>query len=1312
MTRSSLGPEWDDLAGDAELVVSELVTNATLHGEPPIVVRLLAGDRIRVEVHDGGRSAPIVVKRNTEAMTGRGLALVAAVSAEWGVEAAESGGKVVWAELAREAAPSGQEPDVDLEALLDSWSDEDPATDVHTVRLGAVSTGLLLAAKSHIDNVVRELTLVREGEAARGRRLPHHLEALVESVAGDFAAARTQIKRQAVASAARGDAITDLELQLSPAAADAGERYLAALDQADRHARASDLLTLAAPRVHRLFRQWYVRELVAQLRALSSGEAPPTVRSFQDVLADEITELGEIADISAQLALLQKVTSMLADADGAEEMARIVVDNAVRFLGVETARVRLLGDDGMLRSVAWRGRHVDIAEPQAEYSIDSDLPGARAARTGRTVYMRSLRRTFARIPGLGEQYPAGRSGNAVPLMSGSQPLGVLTLTFVSGEMSDEAQLEFVESLADALAQGLRRVRLAASDRQRSDTLSFLSDALEMLVSVDDPGDVLERLVTHAVPRVADWCTVYVGDGDELKRAAMAIDGFPELADRLKQAPPLSRRLDLVHNRVYETGRPEAIDSELVQLLESLYPGLDLSELGGATRTSGLCVPIDLRGRRLGVIALAFTTSGRQVNPAVVQALTGLAERAALAFELTDLRRSQREPADRVVLELAVSAGGIGTFDWDLLTGRLLWDEVTLQMFGFDSGTLDRSIGEFFERVHPADQDRVRELLQRAIERCGVYDSEYRVVLPGGGLRWVAARGRALPGPEGRAVRLIGAVHDTTDRRDSDARVARVLDSMSAAFFFLDREWRFAYVNSQAEVILGRPAGDLLGQVVWDLFPATVGSDFETFYRHAARTGEPVAFDAYYPEPLNAWYEVRAWPQPDGLAVYSLDITALRRARERAERAISRAGLLSRVTEELASVLDPSEAMRVLAQLVVPALADWAVVTLIDDDAQVGDRRGLRQAAGWHHRPGLRDLVNLYAEARLEAMTDDAIVVRAVESAEPQLLSAPAMEALRPMFHPGTAALEMLEQLAPAAVAVLPLNGRTYPVGMLTLCADPQRGDFGDEDLELARDIAARAGVVLDRARLYRQQREVAETLQRSLLTDPPATEELEIAVRYAPAAEAAQVGGDWYDSFTQRDGSVMLVIGDVMGHDLHAAAAMGQVRTLVRGIGAHGGQGPAQLLEDVEAAMGTLRLDTTATVVVARVEQADTTGGPRRRFRWSNAGHPPPILIDADGAVEVLEAPAADLLLGAMGGTERHELVADLRPGAAVILYTDGLVEERERPLDAGIDRLRELLSGLAAGDLEDLCDRVLAQMMAERPEDDVALLAVRLRPA
>lgn len=289
--RRLLAGAAEELVGDVELVVSELVANAALHGAPPLRLRLRGGPRVRVEVHDGGRAVPVRVRSDDAAMTGRGLGMVAVLASSWGVDVADGPGKVVWAELDTAGAPAGEATpgELDVEALLASWGDDGEQR--HTVTLGAVATELLVAAKAHIDNVVRELTLL--GEAGGGAAPSPAVADLVRAATVDFAEARAEIKRQAALAATRGDAVTDLVLHLPASAADAGERYLAALDEADRWARSARLLTLAPPRVHRLFRRWYVGAIVDALRALAAGQAPPAPVPLQVLLAREVTTLDE-----------------------------------------------------------------------------------------------------------------------------------------------------------------------------------------------------------------------------------------------------------------------------------------------------------------------------------------------------------------------------------------------------------------------------------------------------------------------------------------------------------------------------------------------------------------------------------------------------------------------------------------------------------------------------------------------------------------------------------------------------------------------------------------------------------------------------------------------------------------------------------------------------------------------------------------------------------------------------------------------------------------------------------------------------------
>ncbi|HEV2798218.1 MAG TPA: PAS domain-containing protein, partial [Nocardioides sp.] len=219
-----------------------------------------------------------------------------------------------------------------------------------------------------------------------------------------------------------------------------------------------------------------------------------------------------------------------------------------------------------------------------------------------------------------------------------------------------------------------------------------------------------------------------------------------------------------------------------------------------------------------------------------------------------------EESDRVALRLAIDAAGVGAFVWNLVSGRLRWDTRLLELFGLDEASFGGTIEAFNEYVHPDDLPRVSAALQRAITTCGEYDAEYRVVLPDRGVRWIAARGRAFAETEGGpAVRLVGAAYDTTQVREGDARIGRVLETMSSAFYQLDTDWRFTYVNSEAERLLGSGRERLVGESIWAAFPDTVGSTFEVHYRQAMTTGHPVSFEAYYPPPLDGWYEVRAWP---------------------------------------------------------------------------------------------------------------------------------------------------------------------------------------------------------------------------------------------------------------------------------------------------------------------------------------------------------------------------------------------------------------------------------------------------------------------
>jgi len=328
------------------------------------------------------------------------------------------------------------------------------------------------------------------------------------------------------------------------------------------------------------------------------------------------------------------------------------------------------------------------------------------------------------------------------------------------------------------------------------------------------------------------------------------------------------------------------------------------------------------------------------------------------------------------------------------------------------------------------------------------------------------------------------------------------------------------------------------------------------------------------------------------------------------------------------------------------------------------------------------------------------------------------------------AIPDLNVIAYAGMPLVDVDGRV--IG--SLCAiDGQPRRWSDEDLAVLVDLAdacsselqlramrERAGQAAALAaeqwrrteQLLEERSSVAETLQRAMLTHLPESDHLEVAARYLAAHARDQVGGDWYDAFLTPDGATVVAIGDTSGHDISAAADMGQLRTLLRGYAVDRDEPPSRTMRRLDQAMATLSIQTLATVVLARIEQdAEDAARGLRRLRWTNAGHPAPVLLHADGSVEVLRTPP-ELLVGVDPDCRRTDHVVPLPPGSTLLLHSDGLIEQRatRRSIDAGTALLVERLTGQAHLPLEALIDRVLDALPDGR-EDDVVVLAVRMHP-
>jgi PAS domain S-box-containing protein len=1491
----------EDVVDAAGLVVTELATNAVLHGSAPfrLVVSSQAEGGARIEVHDSSRAVPVRPRPGGDGMTGRGLALVDAVAADWGVMATEEG-KYVWAELTRGSVNLAEPGEVDLDALLagfEDWPDE--VAERFEVTLGDVPTDLLLDAKAHVDSVVRELTLSESGSRSGvSGTLPRHLAELVHDVVTEFAEARQAIKRQAIAAAGRGQARTTLTLTLRGDAAAAGERYLAALEEADTYARSSRLLTLAAPPQHRAFRRWYVTSLVDGLRRATEGERCVTAPSFETFLMAEVGHLAELQQVSDRAARLQRVSSALAAALDSEQVAETALAEAAAELGAMRGAVLLPGPDlpsfgtqigytrelwaslaaawadrvvlpgltayrtgravwletreerdqqypaygayesdivaacavpmhvaghtvGVLRLsfaearlftederaflealaavaaqaleraslfetktlvadrltrlqavtaalVATRtvdevldvaiehatglvgariaslclvqedGRTVAVAriKPALEgpaarwqtFGIEDPVPVAEAIRTGMLLWVDSLAERDARWPALAEvNREFEHSLVVLPLHADDGTPGALTLSFPVDEdhgLRAAAPHEFFMAFADACAQALQRARAAEREEEANRKLNFLAQASAELASSLDVERTLSRVVRLAVPILADWCVLHLVEDGELAPLAVAhVDPDKTTLARASQERWPARLADPSGvGQVVRSGTPLHIPSITRLQAQLAADGRQLASRGAEYDAmmqelgllSVIIVPLTARGRTLGALTFITAESGRIYDETDVDFAQDLASRAAVAVdnarlfhEATDrslaggfpseaITDGTADPGSRRALGNALSAAEVAQFVLYLDDQRLDADWRLAAFFGLGPDDRATHLPDFQKRIHPEDAPRVAAGIADAVARRGEYVIEHRVVHASGGTRWIAVRGAVLTNAAGEPDRLAGVAYDTTRAREGREQLSRLLETMNDGFFRLDQSLRFTYVNGQAERMLFRRRDELMGREIWDEFPREPGTVFRDSFERVIASGRQVTFEEYA-STLDTWFEIRAIPDAEGLSVFFHDVTLRKQAEQSREAAHARLELLAEATRGMVGASHELAVLARVTEVLVPRLADWVVLGTVDEGGQVSGPSGV------HRDPALAAALSDLLLTRPEGFADVARVGRVARTGQPELVAQMDRSELAAL---GSRAL--VEGMGAASAMVVPVQAGERTVGVAALVRGADRPGFTAEDLATASDIGQRAGLALENARLYTRQRHETEVLQRSLLTPLPEPAGLQLAARYRAAAEQAQVGGDWYDAFLQPDGQTVLVIGDVIGHDISAAAAMGQLRSLLRGTAYDRQDTPSGVLARVDGAVQGLAVDTLATALVARLEQsAGQAERGVRTLRWSNAGHPPAMLLGPDGSVTPLDQ-GQDLLLGLDPDTRRHDHEVELPAGTTLLLYTDGLVERRDSALSVGLERLSAALTELGTLPLDALCDAILDRLLPEAPDDDVALLAVR----
>ncbi|MEU1947999.1 GAF domain-containing SpoIIE family protein phosphatase, partial [Streptomyces sp. NPDC020125] len=406
---------------------------------------------------------------------------------------------------------------------------------------------------------------------------------------------------------------------------------------------------------------------------------------------------------------------------------------------------------------------------------------------------------------------------------------------------------------------------------------------------------------------------------------------------------------------------------------------------------------------------------------------------------------------------------------------------------------------------------------------------------------------------------------------------------------------------------------------------------------------------------------------------------------------------------IGTTLDLRQTAQELADVTVPRLADLAAVDVLDSvvHREATPRvwadgsarfRALAVAAGYptdavHAADPVGEI------ARYEPTR---VITQCVREARPILVPHVTEQDVRRIARNDDAARVLLREGVHSYLAA-PLIARGSVLGTLSLHRTINPRPFDEEDLTLACELAIRAALCIDNARLYARERDAALTLQRSLLSQQPRDlDGLEIASRYLPAVSAA--GGDWFDVLPLPDGRVGLVVGDVMGKGIHAAAIMGQLRTATRAF-SRLDLPPAQVLchlDEITPSLG----ESIATCLYAVCDPR--TG----RCEMSTAGHLPPVLVQPGGEAELIDIPTGAPL--GVGGVPFASVERELAEGALLALFTDGLVEKRHQSIDVGLHTLVQLLRR-HQGPLERICDQVLAALHGA-PDDDVALLLARLR--
>ncbi|WNM36567.1 SpoIIE family protein phosphatase [Streptomyces sp. Li-HN-5-11] len=649
-------------------------------------------------------------------------------------------------------------------------------------------------------------------------------------------------------------------------------------------------------------------------------------------------------------------------------------------------------------------------------------------------------------------------------------------------------------------------------------------------------------------------------------------------------------------------------------------------------------------------------------------------------------------------------------------GRVvLWSPQAEALYGYSA---DEALGQYAARllVHEEHWDWVIKKFAQVMETGESWGGTFPIRCKDGSTRPVELRNMRLLNDRGEYYALgLGTDSSTLHGLERDAALfTRLISQSPIGVAILDTELRYVAVNPALERMHGIPAKDHLGRHYREILKDTRYEVPEAAMRQVLETGVPLVDQSTIVTAVPAdpgqqhAFSISLYRLEDtqgrvlGVADLVVDVTQRYQSAVEVSQTRRRLALIADGSARIGTTLEVEQTARELAEVTVPEFADVVAVDVLDsvvDEHRPAPRGGPALFRALAVKAAYPTEAARAADppGRIALYEADRLATRCVRTGRPILVSRADGNDLSRIARDDHAAT-LLARAGVHSYMAVPLGARGTVLGFLGLTRARDPRPFDEDDLAIATELASRAAVCIDNARTHQSVRNAAETLQRSLLPDhPPRLPGLQVASRYLPAQAAYEVGGDWYDVLPLDGDRTALVVGDVMGSGIDAAAAMGRLRTATSAF-ADLELDPARVLQHLDRTTSRLEQYIATCVYVTY----DPHGG---ECCIANAGHLPPVLVREGRRPRLLDLPTGTPL--GVGGVSFENTTLSLAPGDQLVLYTDGLVETRSQPIDQRLDALLHLL-GPAGAPLEETCDRLLHDLRQPGDHDDVALLIAR----